>query len=35
VRQELGATIEREVEMHQKTMHQPDVRERIERTFGR
>ena len=35
VRQELGATITREVEMHEKTMHQPDVRERIERTFGR
>jgi polyketide biosynthesis enoyl-CoA hydratase PksI len=35
VRQELGATIAREVEMHDKTMHQAEVRDRIQRTFGR
>jgi polyketide biosynthesis enoyl-CoA hydratase PksI len=35
VRRDLGATIVLEVEMHEKTMHQPDVRERIERMFGR
>lgn len=34
MRAELGATIEREVEMHERTMHQADVRDRITRTFG-
>lgn len=34
IRQELSATIAREVEMHEKTIHQPEVRERIGQRFG-
>jgi polyketide biosynthesis enoyl-CoA hydratase PksI len=35
VRAQLGNTIERELEMHEKTIHQPEVRERITAAFGR
>lgn len=34
IRQELSATIAREVEMHEQTIHQPEVRERIGSRFG-
>lgn len=33
IRGDLGAVIERELEMHQTTFHRPEVRERIERLF--
>jgi polyketide biosynthesis enoyl-CoA hydratase PksI len=35
MRQQLGSYIEQEVAMHGITFHQPEVRERIERLFGR
>lgn len=35
IRQQLGSYIEQEVAMHGITFHQPEVRERIERLFGR
>jgi polyketide biosynthesis enoyl-CoA hydratase PksI len=35
IRQQLPAVIEQEVAMHDITFHQPEVKERIERLFGR
>jgi polyketide biosynthesis enoyl-CoA hydratase PksI len=35
IRQQLPAVIEQEVAMHEITFHQPEVKERIERLFGR
>jgi len=34
LREELGKTIEQEVQMHDKTFHQPEVKQRIKEFFG-